>query len=75
MCVSAARNGDADTLHWVCQQQAYTFQDPRVCEEAARCGHMEVLEYLLVEGLLVNPARLTYMLNSAGNNHISIISI
>jgi hypothetical protein len=67
MCRSAARNGHADTLHWLRQQEHY-FNVDSVCEFAALGGSVAVLEYLLREGLLAT--RLTWVLKTAGISSI-----
>eukprot|EP00953_Heterococcus_sp_UTEX-ZZ885_P028500 15199-Heterococcus_DN1.PRE.1 len=57
---SAARNGHADTLHWLRQQEHYfNVDNDNVCEFAALGGSVAVLEYLLREGLLAT--RLTWV--------------
>jgi hypothetical protein len=72
MCVSAARNGHADTLHWL-RQQVHYFNADNVREFAALGSSVAVLEYLLQEGLLAT--RLAWVLKTAGISYNSMIII
>jgi hypothetical protein len=67
-CAAAASAGHADTLRWLHSHGCPWQADDRICVDAAAGGAVDALDYLVEQGIVMDDATLTAMLNAAGAN-------
>jgi hypothetical protein len=66
-CVEAASHGHLDTLMWLCAQGCSMMYNPEaMLHAAAKGGSIEVMEYILQQGVVSESTHLTDMLQAAG---------
>jgi hypothetical protein len=65
-CFCAAVDGHVDTLRWL-HENGCPWNAAHTCEAAAAGGSIDVIEYVVQQGIVFTPELLTVMLNAAGN--------
>jgi Ankyrin repeats (3 copies) len=64
-CSSAARNNHVDTLRWLREHDCFWNSDQSLIH-AAEAGSVQVLAYMLEQGVVIDAASLTHLLSAAG---------